>query len=256
MNGRIQLAKPRRRPPGLAVAALLAVLAGCAPRYTDYSAFIQQPRPAVSAASYLLEPPDVIQVRSRRVREIDGHSEMIAPDGRINLPLLGPVFVTGKTTEQVAQELHEMAATYYEDADVSVHVVRFNSKKIYVFGEVSTPGSYTYNGTNSVLSMMALAQPTRLADPSKVQVLRPSADGKLVRRMTVDLNKMVKRGETALDAQLLDGDVIYVPANPLAAVGLGLQQLLLPVRPLAETVRGPSDIYDASGAYGPNNNND
>ena len=53
---------------------------------------------------------------------------------------------------------------------------------------------------------------------------------------------MVKKGDVTLDAVLEEGDIIYVPPNPLAAVGLFLQQLLLPIRPLAETVQAPVDF--------------
>ncbi|MCC7147461.1 MAG: polysaccharide export protein [Phycisphaeraceae bacterium] len=234
-----------------AAVVLLLVLAGCAPTYTDYSAFISEPRPLVSANEYLLAPPDVIKVNSKRVREINEHVEMIRPDGKISLPLLGPIFVTGKTCEQVAAEIQSLASSYYEDADASVFIVRYNSKKLYIFGEVSHPGTYTYDGSNNLLEMMAMAQPTRLADPGKIQVLRPNANGQLVKRMTVNLNKMIKRGDTSLNALLVEGDVVYVPPNPFATVGLAFQQLLLPIRPVAETVRGPADIDTAAGAYGP-----
>lgn len=60
--------------------------------------------------------------------------------------------------------------------------------------------------------------------------------------MTVSLDKMVKTGDTSLDAVLEEGDIIYVPANALAAIGLGLQQLLLPIQAAAATVSGPSSI--------------
>ena len=84
----------------------------------------------------------------------------------------------------------------------------------------------------------------QLADPARIQVMRPNKQGELVRRMTIDLNKMVQEGDTRLDAVLEEGDIIFVPPNPLAAVGLGLQQLLLPIQPAANTVKGPADIAD------------
>lgn len=239
----------------LIAAALVLLLAGCARVYTDYSAFVSDPHQLVSANEYRMAPPDVVQIRSKRVREIAGYSERISPDGKINLPLLGPVFVAGKTQLELAAELEELARAYYQDADVSVHVVGYHSQKIFVFGEVASPGPYSYTGANTLLRLMAQAQPTRLADPAKVQVLRPNADGRLVKRMTVDLNKMVMKGDMTLNAMLEDGDVIYVPANPLASVGLTMQQLLLPIRPMAETVRGPKDIDDAASEYGNSSNN-
>ena len=220
------------------------VLAGCAPRYHDYSAFVRDPKPLASDQTYILEPPDEVQVSSRRVREIASHYERIRPDGRITLPLLGSVMVAGKTPEEVRAELQEMASAYYEDADINVKVTAFASKKVFVFGEVTVPGPYPYTGSNTVLQMLARAQPNRLADPSRIHVLRPSPDGDLVRRMTVSLDDMVKSGDTTLDAVLEEGDIIYVPANGLATVGLAIQQLLLPLQPAVATVQAPTQIYD------------
>jgi polysaccharide biosynthesis/export protein len=222
---------------------------GCTKTYTDYSSFISEPKPVVTATEYRMLPPDTVQIYSKRVREIHLHSEAISPDGKLTLPLLGRVFVAGKTTEEVTAELEILAQEFYEDADVSVRVIRYSSKKIFVFGEVSKPGPYPYNGANTVLATLASAQPSRLANPSKIQVLRPNEDGEMIRRMTIDLDKMVKEGDTLLNAVLEEGDIIYVPPTALASVALGFQQLLLPFQPIAKTVAGPAQIqYEAQGS--------
>ncbi len=223
----------------------LAVMGGCT-YYTDYSSFISEPRPLVTLTEYHMAPPDEVQITSKRVREIDRHREQIAPDGRITVPLLGSVFVAGRTCADVAAELEAKARDFYEDADVTMRVTSFRSKKIYVFGEVGAPGPYSYDGANTVLETLATAQPTRLADPSRIHVLRPNKDGELIRRMTINLDKMIKEGDTALDAVLEEGDIVYVPANGLAAVGLALQQLLLPLQPMAMTIQRPTEIDDSA----------
>ena len=225
---------------GLAVLMLIA--GGCAPRYHDYSAFVHEHRPLVTASEYRLAPPDTILIVSKTVREINNHRETIRPDGKLTLPLLGSVYVAGMTPEQVSAQLQEMASHYYEDADVSVRVTNYASKKIFVFGEVMVPGPYNYDGANTVLEMLAASQPSRLADPSRIQILRPSDDGELRKRMTINLNRMVKEGDTTLDAVLEEGDIIYVPPSALASVGLAIQQLLLPISPAASTVQGTSQI--------------
>lgn len=253
----------KKRPAlaaGPILVGILLGLVGCSqPEYTDYSAFVKTPRPTVTSKAYTLAPPDTITIYSKRVAEINGHTETIRPDGRITLPLLGSHFVAGKTPEQVSSELQQLALQYYEDADVSLRVVGFNSKRIFVFGEVSRPGAYSYDGANTVLQTLAMAQPSRLADPTHIQVLRPNADGKLIKRMTVDLDKMVKKGDTALDAVLNEGDILYVPANGFAAVGLALQQILLPIQPAAQTVAAPVNIGGNMTSYpyrgGPQNIN-
>ncbi|MCC7192895.1 MAG: polysaccharide biosynthesis/export family protein [Phycisphaeraceae bacterium] len=228
---------------GLRLAAIIGGLSlmGCT-TYRDYGAFVKDPRPVVTTTEYRIAPPDVITISSKRVREINGHTEQVRPDGKITLPLLGSFNVTGKTPEECSAELEKLAKEYYEDADVSLRVAGFNSKRIFVFGEVNSPGPYAYTGTNTILDTLAVAQPTRLADPDHIHILRPDRHGKLVKRMTINMNDMVKRGDTTLDAVLEEGDIMYVPANGLAAIGLAMQQVLLPIQPAAATVRGPADI--------------
>lgn len=239
----------------IAAAATLMASVGCQPTYTDYADFVQTPKPLVTATEYRLAPPDSVSVGSKRVREINGTTQTIRPDGMISLPLIGEVFAAGKTPLELADEIEAHAQQYYEDADVSVSVANYASKKIYVFGEVGRSGPYNYNGTNTVFNTLAIAQPTRLANPSKVQILRPNPDGTFRRKMTIDFDKMVKKGDTSLDAVLEENDVIYVPPNALAAVGLACQQLLLPLLPMSEVVNGPADIDDAAGRYSSDDNN-
>jgi protein involved in polysaccharide export with SLBB domain len=240
--------------PAAALGALLVVLAGpggCT-TYTDYAAFIKDPKPVVTTTDYRLAPPDLIQITSKVVREADGHNEQIRPDGKITMPLVGAIFVAGLTCEEASATLEKRYKEFYRDADISLRVVGFNSKKIYVFGQVNVPGPYQYNGANTILGTLAAAQPNFLSDPAAIDVLRPNRDGKLVKRMTIDLDDMVKKGDTSLDAVLEEGDIIYVPPNILATLGLALQQLLLPIQPAAATAKGPADIYSAgqSGLYG------
>jgi polysaccharide export outer membrane protein len=238
-----QLAIQVSRAAAPVAALLLAAVAGSGcTTYKDYDAFITTPRPLVTATEYRMGPPDVIEITSKVVRETDGHHEQIRPDGKITLPLLGSIFVAGLTCDQVSQTLQDRYREYYRDADISLRVVAFRSKRVFVFGEVSAPGPYEYNGANTVLGTMAQAQPTRLADFTRIDVLRPGHDGKLTRRMTVNLNDMVKRGDTGRDAVLEEGDILYVHPTALAAVGLALQQLLLPIQPASATFQGTSTI--------------
>ncbi len=240
----------RRTLAAVTFAAVLAWPVGCGPRYTDYSAFIREPKPIVTATEYRVAPPDGLTFNSKRVREINGLTMVIRPDGKVSLPLLGSVFVAGKTTEQISAELESLAARYYEDADVMVRVSTFASKRIFVFGQVGTAGPYPYNGANTVLDTLARAQPTFLADVTRIQVLRPNRQGELIRRMTVNLDDMVKKGDTTLDAVLEEGDIVYVPPHAFATVGLAMQTLLLPIRPAAEVVNGPSSIQTSAETYG------
>lgn len=227
----------------------LLVTAGCVDSYDDYDAFVRHPRPLVTSTSYEIMPPDAVICESEIVREINNHSQVVRPDGRIQLPLLGTFFIAGKTPEEVSALLTEKAREYYEDAEVTLRVQFFGSKKIYVFGEVAIAGPFPYNGSNTVLNTLAQAQPSRLADNTKIRVVRPNADGQLVQKMTINLDDMVENGLVKHDAVLEEGDIVWVPANPLAATGLFFQQILLPIQPAASVVRGSASIEETFTGY-------
>jgi hypothetical protein len=57
--------------------------------------------------------------------------------------------------------------------------------------------------------------------------------------ITIDMMEMVKNGDMSANVLLKSGDIIYVPANPLAEVGLAIQQVLFPILPAATAVTTP-----------------
>jgi polysaccharide export outer membrane protein len=236
----------------LAVAALL-ILSGCStnPQFTDYHSFIEEPRMPASNEQYLIGPPDVLEFRSTRVREIGTYRETVSPDGFVNVPLLGRTYVAGRTVQSLQQELEQRAGFYYQDADVNVRVNRYASKKIFVFGQVKAPGEYFYNGSNTVMNTLARAQPTDRADPSSIAIVRPDENGELRARMTINLDHMIQTGDTTLNAVLQEGDIVYVPPTGIAKATISFEQLLMPFTPLAELINGPADIGQSTSGDRP-----
>jgi len=291
--------------PALVSVLLMGFLAGgCTSEAERLQAFLQERRTPVSGVPYRVLPPDVILVRSTYVPEIDGISQQIRPDGKINLPLVGELDVVGKnetglTPTEIEDQITQASKDYYERVDATVQVVGFNSQKVYVFGQVAGPGPQQWTGTNTLLDVLAQSQPTMLAWPQRILLVRgkpprrggylletddldqiagkagdgesapdevgtvvakvePKEDGAEEKKtpatavpekveakvMRVNLMAMIKKGDMSKNVYLQPDDVIYVPANPLAAVGLALQQVLLPIRPAAETIAVP-----ASAAY-------
>jgi len=282
-------------PAVLLVAALVSLLTGCTSKMERLKAFLREPRSPVAGTEYRVLPPDIVAIRSLHIPEINNVRQQVRPDGKVNLPLIGEVTVAGLTAQEIEAALTKAARDYYEQVDATVEVAAFNSQKIYVFGQVSRPGPQAWTGTNSLLDLLAQAQPTQLAWPERIRVVRgrpPTSGGylpgeveKIVKEaeaapaapaaaaaeeekpvaqveaegavdkppavpatpardkaavMVVNMMKMVKKGDMSHNVMLQPDDVIYVPANPLAAVGLAIQQVLFPIRPATETVSLPA----------------
>jgi polysaccharide export outer membrane protein len=234
------------------IAALLALLAGstgCVKHYKDYSAFMRKPRPIVGGKPYVIEPPDSITIIAPNAPELDNKSLTLRPDGVVTIYLLGDIFAAGKTPTQLASEIEEKILKYYQDVTVQIAVSGFNSKFYYMAGETSM-GPKPYTGKDSVLRAVLSAGIPRTAWPEKLVVLRPNEEEQLIRRMRINFMDMIAKGDLKYNAVLEEGDIIFMPINPLAAVGVAVQNLLSPVNPIITAVATPARV-GATGALLP-----
>jgi polysaccharide export outer membrane protein len=228
--------------------------------------FLSQQRPPISGVEYRVLPPDVLSFRSAYVPEINSIKQQIRPDGNVTLPLVGDIFVADCTLQEIAEKVAWAARRYYNRVRLTVYVEQYNSQKIYVWGEVSRPGPLPWTGSDTLLDVLAKVQPTRLAWPEKIKVIRakqPTKGGYVppskeqlqnsqtqnkfgAEHLTINLLAMIKSGDMSHNVLLRPDDVIYVPPNPFAEVGLAVQTILLPLQPVVKTVQVPGDIDDAT----------
>ena len=226
--------------------SIVVLAVGCAPpHYTDYAAFLKTPRPIVGGKPYVIEPPDSISIIAPGAPEINGQGGRLRPDGYITLHLLGDVFAAGKTPTQLAAEIEEQILRYYQDVSVQVQVTGFNSKVYYLAGETSQ-GPRSYSGKDTVLDALLGGGIPRSAWPEHVPVLRPNEQGDLIRRMSLNLKDMYEKGDLKYNAVLEEGDIVFMPINPLAAIGVAVQNLLSPVQPLISVATTPGRISGTS----------
>ena len=234
---------------GSFLAATALSLAGCATTHEQLVGFLRAHEVEVSTGHYVVRPPDSIVIHSPDVPEIDGTSQMLRPDGKVVLRLLGEVDVAGLTTEEIAAKLKTLLVRYYVEPEVMVEVAGYRSQYYYVFGEVAGAGPRPYTGRDTLLKVLAEAQPTYLAWRSQITVVRPAADGGESRRITVNLDRMLKQGDLTEDILLQEGDVIQVPPTPMAWVGHRIRELLYPVGPLMNAYTMPTAPLGATRQY-------
>jgi polysaccharide biosynthesis/export protein len=223
----------------LALAAALAV-GGCGssskpnPRNEQISNWIKASQANLPPGVYRVQPPDVIKVHAPRIKEIDGQGGKIRSDGKVVFNLIGPIDVAGQTTHEIAETLAIALRKYYapEALDIAVEVTEFNSKAVYVFGEVFAPGPKAYTGRDTVLSVLADTGFTNHAWIEKVVLVRPNEDPNVRQKITLDVVAMYEKGDTARNILLEEGDVIYVPPTPLAELTATIEKILIPIRPV------------------------
>jgi len=134
---------------------------------------------------------------------------VIAPDGKISLPLIGEVTAAGLTVDELKDELNKRYRDFINEPHVTVTIKEINSLKIYVIGEVTRPGELKLNSTTDVLQAISLAGGfTIYANRSNIKIIRKEGDKKI--KINFNYNQVVKGKNLAQNIPLKSGDVIVV----------------------------------------------
>jgi len=226
----------------------IMTLQGCFSSHPDnLAAFSMPDQVVVTAEEYVLMPPDEITVHCSLVPEIDGQSQRIRPDGKISFEAIGEIEAAGKTPEEVTRILEQKAALLYNlhgDKPIDVRLVAYQSKRIYVLGQVNGPGPKVYTGRDSVLTALA-GRLNPMAWKSRIQVIRPSAEVNVPPKIfEINYTWMAKHGDLRKNVLLEEGDMIYVPAHPLAWVAMQIEMVM---RPISRALTGSYMVEEGFG---------
>ena len=112
---------------------------------------------ALFPAGSTLGPGDVFEVRVFQEPDLSGVYR-VGSDGTIYFPLCGTIGVVGLQSSDVGEELeHCLEAGYLKRPQVSIYVKEYNSKKVFVFGEVARPGTFPYEDNMTIVQVITLA---------------------------------------------------------------------------------------------------
>lgn len=206
----------------------------------DIEAFTKPKDVIVTARSYVLLPPDEIEIRCSKVPEIHEQRQVIRPDGKVSFEGLGEAQAAGKTPAQLAAILTDKARALYTlagDNLVDVRVVEYRSKVYHVLGEVYFPGPKVYSGRDTVLVALAAARPGVTGWKERVQVIRPSSDpGVEPKIFEVNYDRMIAHGDMSKNVLLQEGDVIFVPPTVLAGMAMKIEEFVRPIARAFSTI--------------------
>jgi protein involved in polysaccharide export with SLBB domain len=159
--------------------------------------------------SNTLGPGDLVEVR---VFQEPDHSGIwrVSPEGTIDYPLCGKVALEGRTSSMAADSLRECLTRYLRRPQVSVLIREYNSKKIFVFGEVQKPGTFPHEGEMTIIQAITLAGGfTKLAAKNSTNVTRiVEGQERKIRVPVEDIG--VGREKNFL---LQPGDIVFVPES-------------------------------------------
>lgn len=160
------------------------------------------------ASDYRIGAQDLLNISVFGVEELT-KDVRVNSNGKISLPLVGPVMAGGRTIPELEEDLAKRYANgFLQDPQVSVFVKEFTSQRVTLEGAVAKPGIYPITGRTSLLQAIALAGGVddKVADLGGIVLMR-QVDGK--RQAAVFDLRQVRRG-TMPDPQVYGDDIIVV----------------------------------------------
>ncbi len=249
---------PYKRVVVVVILSLVTIsLTGCFSSHPkDIEAFLKPRQANVTADTYVLQPPDEIEVYCSKVPEIHQQRQRIRPDGKLSFESLGEIEAAGKTIAEVSSLLRTKVLELYRlqgKQPVDIRIVAYRSKVFYVLGEVYLPGPKVYTGRDTMLHAVAEAKLNPMAWKKRIQVIRPSSEeGVKPKIFEVNFDRMVAHGDTSKNVLLQEGDIIYIPPTPLAAVAQVIEEFARPIGRAFSTVTvvQRAQMGGVGGGYG------
>lgn len=189
------------------------------------------------SSKYTLGKLDVIEITVQRHPEVTG-IYTVNNEGKIQYEFVGDVLIQGLTKSEAKDKIVELLSTYIVSPEVTVKIAGYNSKVVYVIGEVSRPGKIYMRG-DTITIREALVQaglPLLSASTKKGRLITPTNNGKPVNKK-VNINALLFEGDLRENLVMKPGDTLYIPPTGLTKVMRTISPVAAPIGTTMSTGR-------------------
>ena len=160
------------------------------------------------AGPYRLAVDDILDISVYGEVDLQHVEVPVRPDGRISFAFIGDIRAAGRTVEEVREEMMNRLGRYLRSPQVAVIAKEFAQKKVFVGGEVKTPGVFYLTGREGTLLdvLYKAGLTTEKAGLDSAYLMR---DNKVV---AADFTDLVL-GDLSRNIELANQDVVFVPEN-------------------------------------------
>ncbi len=149
---------------------------------------------------------------------------VVRPDGKITVPLVEDIVVSGKTPYQVARELEQAYEKYIREPQIVVMVSGFqgvDSQQIRIVGQIGNEGSNNSSsryrgmtipykkGMTLIDVVIEIGSLGEFADGNRASIIR-KVNG-VQKRYGVKIDDLVEDGDFSENVAMLPGDVLIIP---------------------------------------------
>jgi polysaccharide export outer membrane protein len=168
-------------------------------------------------SEYRIGPKDLLELTvigfedlNRRVR--------VSEDGKISLPYVGDVEVQGLTKSELEKKLAKLLEEkYLQNPQVTVVIVEYQSRKVYLIGAVTTPGPYDLLGRLTLLKLISQAGGLTADAGNEIVIMRQLPDGSKT-SLKISVEDLLLKGDPSLDIPLQPDDVISIPVDKVVQI--------------------------------------
>lgn len=168
---------------------------------------------------YLLYPGDEIEVATPTAPE-NTRTVKVGPDGRIAMPMVGQVMAADRSLRELEQTLGGAYSRILVRPVVEVSLKIAGPMRVWVDGEVRTPGVYEMTGDMEALQ--AVIQAGGVLPSAKLQNVALIRRGRGNVRMLRVLDLRQRRGDAI---PLRRGDILFVPRSNLGELAAFFTQV-------------------------------
>ncbi len=185
-----------------------------------------EPLLAEKPGAYLIGPQDVLLVTVWEHPELTqplgqfrsdaATGQVVDEEGNIFFPYVGMLPVKGLSASQVRFRLYQSLSKVLKNPQIDVKVTAFRSQKVFIAGEVRTPGITNITDVPMTLSEAITRAGGLLPTADDSRLLLTRGD----RTWTLNFHEMMNKGGRYGQLLLKDGDNIRVPGKDEEAVYL------------------------------------
>jgi len=157
---------------------------------------------------YLVGPGDIIRITVYDNDDLKT-TVRVNDSGTIVMPLIGLVKVTDMTISGISDKIkRKLADGYIVNPQVDVFIEEFRSKKVVILGNVMRPGLFELSGSINFLELLSKAGGLTNEAGNTATIKRNWKKKSDV--VVIDLDALIEKGDLTQNAQILDGDTIYI----------------------------------------------
>jgi len=161
---------------------------------------------AICSENYIIGEGDVLSIYVYENADLSKIVRVNA-DNSIRVPLLGEVNIRGLTVPKIAAKLESLFADgYLINPQIDVFIKEFKSKTAVILGQIRSPGQYELRGSITFLEFVSKAGGLTVNAGHSATIKRDGSKNNI----TIDLDKLIREGDTSLNLPIKNGDTIYI----------------------------------------------